>query len=186
MNQITSLPSDINLNTKLEVLSASGNRITSFPNVGGMINLKILELSDNLISDSFPVTAICQLSKIYILDLGKNSFSGTFYDPCLKNLNPLIFDIAGPHPIAIGTFNSLTGVVPQELMTSWTNIDNGYFSVYQQFGLTGHVPTTCVDLRFCYKANFAYHGDLAWISGQPSDVPQAVYDTIELARTNQR
>jgi hypothetical protein len=184
-NDLTNLPSDIALNTALEVLSASGNRISSFPNLSGLTKLKILELSDNGMTGIFPVATICQLGSIYILNLGNNRFSGTFYDACLKNLNPLIFDIAGPYPETFAAFTSLTGDVPKDLMENWSNIENGYFSVYQQFGLSGYVLTACIDLRFCYKSNFAYHSDLAWIAGHPGDVPQTVYDTIDLARTNQ-
>jgi len=181
MNSFSSLPSDIGSNVALEVLSASGNQLTSFPSINALVNMKILDLSDNQITSVFPTATLCALSNIYILNLGNNRFSGTFYQPCLNSLNPLVFDISGPYPEEIGTYQSLTGDVPKELTNTWTNIEDGYLSVYQQFGLTGHIPNTCIDLRFCHKANFGYHADLAWISGGPGDVPQYVYDTIALA-----
>lgn len=182
LNLITSLPIDISLNTNLEVLSASGNLLTSLPtNIGHLVNLRVLELNDNQISATFPTSAICLLSKIYVFNVGNNSLSGQLYDPCLRLLNPLVFDVAGPHPTAVGTYNLLTGDFPKNVAQDWTNINSGYLSVYQQFGLTGEIPEACLDLRFCYTSNFDAHGNLAWIAGNPGDVPDIVYDTIELA-----
>jgi len=184
LNSITSLPTDISMNINLEILSATGNQLTSIPsNIGALVNLKVLELGDNLITSPFPAAGVCSMSDIYVLSVGNNSFSGSFVDStlCIQNLNPLIFDISGPHPSSLGSFDSLKGDLPKSIAGSWSNINDGYLSVYRQFGLTGDIPGACIDLRFCYKSNFMAHGNLAWIAGDPGDVPQSVYDTVKLA-----
>ena len=181
-NEIEFLPADIGSNLNLEVLSAAGNKLTSLPsNLGLLTRLRILELNDNLISSIFPTSEICSLGNIYVLNLGNNSLSGTLYDTCLRGLDPLVFDVAGPHPTTIGSYSLLNGSLPKSLVDTWNNINQGYMSVYQQFGMSGDIPEACIDLRFCYTANFLSHGNLAWITGNPGDVPQVVYDTIALA-----
>ena len=182
LNKVTSLPSDIRLNTNLEVLSASGNLLTSLPtDIGQLVKLKVLELNDNNISAVFPISDICQMTKIYVFNIGNNSFSGPLFHACLLLLNPLVFDVAGPHPTAVGSYNLLSGSFSKTVIQGWTNINGGYLSVYQQFGLTGDIPDACLDLRFCYTSNFNAHGNLAWIAGNPGDVPDIVYETINLA-----
>jgi len=184
LNSIESLPVDIHSNTNLEVLSATGNRITSLPNgLGNLVKLRILELEDNQIAGIFPISQVCNLASLYIFNVGNNSLTGQLIDSsfCLRSLDPLIFDISGPHPSSVGSYNSLTGNVPKSLVDTWSNIGQGYLSVYQQFGLVGDVPDACMDLRFCYTSNFMAHGNLAWVAGNAGDVPQVVYDTIGLA-----
>lgn len=181
LNAITELPPDIHSNSGLEVLSASGNLIGALPtNLGALTNMRVLELADNGIQDTFPVPAICAMTNIYVLDFGNNSISGAFYDPCLENLNPMVFDVSAPNPGALGDWNSLSGSVPASLTTTWTNIKDGYVSFYLQFGITGHFASTCIDIRFCRWFNFGSHDDFAWIA-DGSVVPQLVFDTISQA-----
>ena len=180
-NLLTGLPVDIHLTTNLEVLSASGNALTVLPaNLGQLTKLRILELNDNVINDKFPATSICAMSEIYVLNLGNSTLKGPFYNACLKTLNPLVFDVSAVHPSDLSAGDGLTGAVPIDLVQHWTNIDQGYISFYLQLAITGHIASTCVDLRFCRWFNFRSHGDLAYASA--ADIPQGVYDTITAAR----
>ncbi len=181
LNSITALPGDIHSNSALEVLSASGNKLTSFPlNLGSLTNLRILELADNIIEDAFPVSAVCQLHNIYVLDFGNNSISGTFYDSCMEALNPMVFDVSAPNPGHLGSSNSLQGDIPSSLTTSWSNVKDGYISFYLLFGITGHFASPCIDIRFCRWFNCGSQNDMAWIADGLT-VPQSVFDTIAKA-----
>ena len=180
-NLLEGWPADLNLNVNLEVLNAAGNKLTGFPaSLGDLTNLRILELNDNLIDAEFPLADVCALSNVYILNFGNSSMSGPLYDDCLQGLNPLIFDVSAPHPAALGYGAGLTGEVPVDLIESWTNIKQGYLSVYLQFGLSGQIPETCSDLRFCRWYQFGSHRDLAWTEGG-AEVPDYVYETIDVA-----
>ena len=177
-NLLTGLPDS--LPVSLVILNAAGNLFTTLPvGLSSLINLNILELHDNLIDDTWNVEDVCALTNIYIFNLGNSSLNGVFYDDCLSNLNPLVFDVSAPHPAPLGWGAGLSGTLSLDLVTTWTHIKQGYLSVYLQFGLDGHIPSTCVDLRFCRWFQFENHDTLAWTDG--SDVPQNVYDVIEQA-----
>jgi hypothetical protein len=180
-NSFTSFPADIGSNTALEVLVATGNKLTELPtNFRALTRLRVFELADNGIVDTFSVADICQLPDIYVLDFGNNTISGAGFDACLSNLNPLVFDLSAPNPGSLGSGNTLSGSVPASMTTSWTNIKDGYVSFYLQFGISGHFASTCIDLRFCRWFNFGGQDDMAWI-GDGSSVPQIVFETIAKA-----
>jgi hypothetical protein len=181
-NDISGLSSNLSANAKLRVLALSGNNLTSFPvGLEYLRSLRILELRDNSINDTVPTGAICNMSNIYVLDLGNNTLTGSFYDRCLEALNPLVFDLSGRHPWSTNTpSGGLTGIVPKSLVQTWTNIQNGYLSFYLQFGIEGHFASTCAGVRICRPSNFMSHEDLAWTQGG-ADVPEIVYQSIQLA-----
>ena len=179
-NLLTALPPDINSNINLQVLSASGNLLTTLPDsFGDLVNLEVFELNDNIIDAVWPVDEVCLLTNIYVFNIGNSSLEGEFYKPCLSNLDPLIFDVAAPHPAPLGRGAGLTGDVPIELSATWSRVRKGYFSIYHQFALGGHMKSTCVDLRYCRWYQFGSEEDLAWTNG--TDVPTRVYDVIELS-----
>ena len=180
-NRITGFDSDLSSNRKLQLLSLSGNRLSKFPiGLEFLTDLRVLELQNNLINDTVPTLAICNMSKVYIIDLGNNTLNGDFYDSCLDSLNPQVFDLSGLHPWPSTSSGGLTGTIPESLVESWTNIEQGYLSFYVQFGIEGHFSSTCVGVRFCRPNNFRSHEDLAWIQSG-SEVPESVFQAIDLA-----
>lgn len=180
-NRIAGFASDLSSNVNLEILSLAGNALSVFPTgLEYLSKLRIFEVRDNIIEDSVPTAAICGMSDIFILDIGNNTLSGSFYDPCLESLNPLVFDLSAPHPWTSDPPTGLTGTVPASMVSSWTNIKNGYLSLYLQFSIDGHFASACSGVRFCRPSNFMSHDDLAWTQGG-SGVPQTVYQSIQLA-----
>lgn len=180
-NQISGFDSDLSSNRELQLLSLSGNLLSKFPiGLEFLTNMRVLELPNNLINDTVPTLALCNMSDVYIIDLGNNTLNGDFYDSCLDSLNPQVFDLSGLHPWPSTTSGGLSGTIPASLVESWTNIEQGYLSFYVQFGIEGHFSSTCVGVRFCRPNNFRSHEDLAWIQSG-SEVPETVFLSIDLA-----
>ena len=181
-NEITDV-SDIVLNTDLEVLALRGNRISSFPDgLEALTKLKVLDLSDNMIVDTFPSGSFCQMPDIYVVNVGNNTLSGTFDYACWRTLDPLILDISARHPWSSTDIGAIGDSVLIDLVAGWKNVNQGYLSFYLQNQITGHFSSVCQDIRFCQSLNFRSHEDLALTAGG-ADVPADVYQTIALART---
>ena len=183
LNAISQWPNDIFLNRNLEVFSASQNLIGELPvGIGEFVNLRVFELDDNLIESQFPTGEVCSMKSILILNLGNNTITGPFYDGCLTNLNPLVVDLSAHVLFGSDQTTGLDGDVPANLISSWTNIDQGYVSFYLQPAIGGHFGAVCSDLRFCFWYNFRGHGDLS-SSTKESEIPQNVFITISIAST---
>jgi hypothetical protein len=183
MNSISSLPSDIGSNGMLEVLSVSNNDLSALPvSLGSLRNLRVLEFEGNNIFDEFPAGDICKAQNILIINLANNSMEGTFYDPCLQQINPLVLDLTARVLWGTNMTKGLIGDVPMDLVSNWSNIDSGYVSMYLQPNLTGHFGSVCADLRFCRWQNFRSHGDLGNAESE-NDVPISVFDAINLAKS---
>lgn len=182
-NRLNSVYSADSISSRIESLCASGNDFGSIPwNLDRLTELRILDLSDSNIEAVFPSSAVCDMSHIYVISFANNTITGNFFDACLLDLNPLIFDMTAFIPSRGFDVQGLTGEVPSALASRWSNIDEGYISFYLQPLIEGHFGAVCVDTRFCFKSNFRAHTDLAWV--QLTDIPSYVYDTIEIAQAS--
>ncbi|KAF4680011.1 hypothetical protein FOZ62_001327, partial [Perkinsus olseni] len=195
-NEVDALPYDLYVNTNLEILSASRNRLRTLPiYLGRLRKLKILQLQDNLIDAVLPIEEVCKLSSIQVFDLGNNTISGTLrweaaalrrasgYRNCLSELDPLVFDLSASHPGGMPVGKGITGEFPTSIIPTWRNIADGYLSVYFQFYMTGHISSACSDVRYCYQFMYDTHGDLTWASA--GEIPDVVMETVNLARGQQ-
>ncbi|KAF4734144.1 hypothetical protein FOZ63_026798, partial [Perkinsus olseni] len=182
-NEVDALPYDLYVNTNLEILSASRNRLRTLPiYLGRLRKLKILQLQDNLIDAVLPIEEVCKLSSIQVFDLGNNTISGTLSN-CLSELDPLVFDLSASHPGGMPVGKGITGEFPTSIIPTWRNIADGYLSVYFQFYMTGHISSACSDVRYCYQFMYDTHGDLTWASA--GEIPDVVMETVNLARGQQ-
>ncbi len=184
-NQLSGLPEDISDNVALEVLAAGWNALTRMiRNWGNLVNLKILELNDNEINDYINFSNLCLVRNIWIFNVANSTLNGQIDPECLRQINPYVFDISNRHPLVNSTVEaSLTGAFEKSIINNWTNIDRGgYLSVYFQFGITGHVPSVCLDLRTCRSYNFRGHGDMSWTDG--NSIPPEIMETIALAKSS--
>ncbi|KAF4731009.1 hypothetical protein FOZ62_020363 [Perkinsus olseni] len=182
-NEVEALPYDLYVNTNLEILSASRNRLRTLPiYLGRLRKLKILQLQDNLIDAVLPIEEVCKLSSIQVFDLGNNTISGTLSN-CLSELDPLVFDLSASHPGGMPVGKGITGEFPTSIIPTWRSIADGYLSVYFQFYMTGHISSACSDVRYCYQFMYDTHGDLTWASA--GEIPDVVMETVNLARGQQ-
>jgi hypothetical protein len=181
LNSFSQLPSDLFMNANLEILSASGNMLSSLPpRIEELSKLRVMELDDNPIATTFPIGAVCNWQDLLILNFANITMTGTVYDACLESLDPLIVDLFARTVSANDDISGLSGDVPKNLASSWTNIKQGYVSLYLQADVGGHFGSVCSDLRFCFWFNFMSHGDLSEITDS-SEIPPEVLTTINLA-----
>ncbi|KAF4730818.1 hypothetical protein FOZ63_022856 [Perkinsus olseni] len=166
-NEVDALPYDLYVNTNLEILSASRNRLRTLPiYLGRLRKLKILQLQDNLIDAVLPIEEpgttcqVCKLSSIQVFDLGNNTISGTLSN-CLSEMDPLVFDLSASHPGGMPVGKGITGEFPTSIIPTWRNIADGYLSVFM----------------------YDTHGDLTWASA--GEIPDVVMETVNLARGQQ-
>ncbi|EER00142.1 hypothetical protein Pmar_PMAR014809 [Perkinsus marinus ATCC 50983] len=125
---------------------------------------------------------VCKLLDIQIFDLGNNTISGSLSE-CLSKLNPLVFDLSATHPRVMAVGKGITGEFPTSIIPTWSNIADGYLSVYFQFYMSGHIASACSDVRYCYQFMYDTHGDLTWaVAG---GIPDVVMETVNLARAKQ-
>jgi hypothetical protein len=181
-NNVIGMPDDMTHNGNLQVISLSRNQLASLPpTLGNLGALRVFEVDSNEgLAATFPADALCNMTDIVIVNMGNNSITGPFYNTCLKDLNPLIFDFTAKLTVSESDAEGLEGDAPAELVSAWSRIDKGYISFYLQPELTDHFGTVCADLRFCLWQNFRSHGDLSSVSSD-SEVPSEVVSTINLA-----
>ncbi|CAI9273740.1 unnamed protein product [Lactuca saligna] len=146
---------------ELYYLDLSFNSITGLPKFQ-WDGMEYLNLQSNQIQGSFP-PSVCNMSRLLLLDISNNSFSGVI-PQCLGNINSsLLFlhlqsnQIQGQFPTSICNMrnldsldisnNSITGVIPQclrNIVSSLWMIDMGHNSFH---GIIPDVYEECGELQ---------------------------------------
>jgi hypothetical protein len=179
-NKFSSFPTSLTASANtLEYIGASWNTLVTFPSLSNLVNLRVLDLSNNLITASLP-NWLCEIASIEYLNFGNNTaISGSIPTCVVTSLNPYVFDLSAVRPVGNGT---LTGQFPSGIRTSWTNVaDNGYISIYNQKQITGIIGELCSDMIHCFTHMYQTYLSYVW---NTATISQTELQTVENAINN--